>query len=84
MTLPEVSLNAQGLLYHKVSYPKCDVFLQKLWTDFTGCLLNNVGVLISLRLFLLAAQPKEFFLDGLKKLEHRNHECVELRVGYIE
>jgi hypothetical protein len=28
-----------------------------------------VRVLISLWLFLFAAQPKEFFLDGLKKLE---------------
>jgi hypothetical protein len=31
--------------------------------------LSYVGVLINLWLFLLAAQPKEFFLDGLKKLE---------------
>jgi hypothetical protein len=28
-----------------------------------------VGALISLWLFLFAAQPKELFLDGLKKLE---------------
>jgi hypothetical protein len=26
-----------------------------------------------------AAQPKEFFLDGLKKLEQRSHKCVEFR-----
>jgi hypothetical protein len=26
-----------------------------------------------------AAQPEEFFLEGLKKLEQRNHKCVELR-----
>jgi hypothetical protein len=43
-----------------------------------------VGVLISLWLFLFrvfvsAAQPKEFFLDVLKKLEQRSHKCVELR-----
>jgi hypothetical protein len=37
-----------------------------------------VGVLISLWLFLFAAQAKEFFLDGLKKLEQRSHKCVEL------
>jgi hypothetical protein len=48
-----------------------------------------VGVLISLWLFLFsifvfAAQPKEFFLDELKKLEHRSHECVELRGQYVE
>jgi hypothetical protein len=29
--------------------------------------------------FLFAAQPEEFFLDGLKKLEQRSHKCVELR-----
>jgi hypothetical protein len=23
--------------------------------------------------------PKEFFLDGLNKLEERSHKCVELR-----
>jgi hypothetical protein len=34
------------------------------------------GVLISLWLFLFAAQPKEFFLDVLKKLEQRSHKCV--------
>jgi hypothetical protein len=32
----------------------------------------------------LAAQPKEFFLDGLKKLEQRSHKCVELRGEYVE
>jgi hypothetical protein len=40
--------------------------------------------LINLWLFLFpislsAAHPKEFFLDGLKKLEQRSHKCVELR-----
>jgi hypothetical protein len=25
------------------------------------------------------AQPKELFLDGLKRLEQRSHKCVELR-----
>jgi hypothetical protein len=43
-----------------------------------------VGVLISLWLFLFAAQPKEFFLDGLKNLEQRSHKCVELRGEYVE
>jgi hypothetical protein len=47
------------------------------------------GVLISFWLFLFpiylfAAQPKEFFLDGLKKLEQRSHKCVELRGEYVE
>jgi hypothetical protein len=35
---------------------------------------HYVGVLISLWLFLFAAQPKESFLDGLKKLEQRSVE----------
>jgi hypothetical protein len=34
-------------------------------------------------LFLFAAQPKEFFLDGLKKLEQRSHKCVELRGEHV-
>jgi hypothetical protein len=38
-----------------------------------------VGVLISLWLFLFAAEPNEFFLDGLMKLEQRSHKCLELR-----
>jgi hypothetical protein len=33
------------------------------------CSVLYVGVLISLWLFLFAAQPIEFFLDGLKKFE---------------
>jgi hypothetical protein len=37
------------------------------------------GVLISLWLFLFAAHPKEFFLDGLKKSEQRSRKFVELR-----
>jgi hypothetical protein len=49
----------------------------------------NVRVVIHLWLllfpiFVFAAQPKEFFLDGLKKLEQRSHECVELRGEYVE
>jgi hypothetical protein len=51
--------------------------------------MRYVGVLISLLLFLFpillfAAQPKEFFLDGLKKLEQRSHKYVELKGGYVE
>jgi hypothetical protein len=40
-----------------------------------------VGVLISLLLFLLAAQRKEFFLDGLKKLEQRSHKLFGVQGG---
>jgi hypothetical protein len=50
---------------------------------------SYVGVLTSLWLFLFlmflfAAKPKEFFLAGLKKLEQRSHNCVELRGQYVE
>jgi hypothetical protein len=38
----------------------------------------------SLTFFLFAAQPKEFILDGLKKLEQRSHKYVELRGEYVE
>jgi hypothetical protein len=34
-------------------------------------------------LSLFAAQPKEFFLDGLKKLEQRSHNSVDLRWEYV-
>jgi hypothetical protein len=43
-----------------------------------------VGVLISLWLFLFAAQPKEFFLDGLKKLQQRSHKFVWSLRGNME
>jgi hypothetical protein len=43
-----------------------------------------VEVLISLWLFLFAAQPKDVFFDGLKELEQRSHKCVELRGEYVE
>jgi hypothetical protein len=48
-----------------------------------------VGVLISLWLslfpiFLIAAQQKKKFVDGLKKLEQRSHKCVELRGEYVQ
>jgi hypothetical protein len=47
-----------------------------------------IRVLISLWLFqfpifLFAAKPKEFFLDGLKKLEQRSLKYVELREDYV-
>jgi hypothetical protein len=35
-------------------------------------------------IFLSAAQPKEFSLGGLKKLEQRRHNRVELKGEYIE
>jgi hypothetical protein len=34
--------------------------------------------------FLYTAQPKEFFLDELKKLDQRSHKCVGLKGEYSE
>jgi hypothetical protein len=31
---------------------------------------------LAFHIFLFAAQPKEFFLDGLKKFEQRSYKCV--------
>jgi hypothetical protein len=48
-----------------------------------------LGLLISLwpflfPIFLFTAQPKEFFLDVLKKLEQRSDKCVELKGEYVD
>jgi hypothetical protein len=48
-------------------------------STFTVKLGVYVGMLISLWLFLFAAQPKEFSLDRLMKLEQRSHKCEELK-----
>jgi hypothetical protein len=37
----------------------------------------------ALPIFLFTAQPKEFFLNGLKKLAQRSNKYVELRGGGI-
>jgi hypothetical protein len=34
--------------------------------------------------FPICSTTKRFFLDELKKLEQRNHKCVELRGEYVE
>jgi hypothetical protein len=65
------------------------LFLYHLNREHRAVLVIYVGELISLRLFLFpiflfAAKPKEFFLDGLKKLEQRSHKRVELRGEYVE
>jgi hypothetical protein len=63
---------------------------------FLSCLLCELRVtknkrmgadkslLLLFPIFLFAAQPKEYFLNGLKKLEQRSHKCVELRGEYVE
>jgi hypothetical protein len=68
-----------------------NIFLQLLILNTSGTCKKKiyVGVLTSLWLFpfpifVSAAQPKEFFLNGLKKLEQQSHKCVELREEYVE
>jgi hypothetical protein len=34
--------------------------------------------------FLFVAQPKVFYLGGLKKLEQRSHKCVEIGGENVE
>jgi hypothetical protein len=55
-----------GLLFN----PKggSNIFLQYVWVLISPWLFL-------FPIFLLAAQPKEFFLDGLKKLEQQSHKC---------
>jgi hypothetical protein len=40
-------------------------------------------VLKGLWLFLFAAQPNEYFSDGLKELEQRSHKYVVLKGEYV-
>jgi hypothetical protein len=54
----------------------CLKYVNTLYEPFSYTV--SIGELISFWLFLSAAQPKEFFLDRLKKLEQRSHKCVEL------
>jgi hypothetical protein len=49
-----------------------------------GYIRRDADKSLAFPIFLFAAQPKEFFLDELKKLEQRSHKCVELRREYVE
>jgi hypothetical protein len=40
---------------------------------------RGVDKSLAFPIFLFTAEPKEFFLDGLKELEQRSHKYVELR-----
>jgi hypothetical protein len=63
------------------------IFLYAAEPNVIGFYFHYVGVLVkslAFLIFLLESQPKEFFLDELKKLEQRNHNCVELRGEYVE
>jgi hypothetical protein len=59
--------------------------VQKLkGSNTTARLCRGADKSLAFPIFLFAAQPKELFLDGLKKLEQRSHKCVELRGEYVE
>jgi hypothetical protein len=51
---------------------------------YVGVLISLWISLFSIFLRVFAAQPKDFFLDEVKKLEQRGHKCVELRGEYVE
>jgi hypothetical protein len=68
-----VFVSRPSFRYDEMACPYC--------TSMFLCCSQYVMELISLWLFLFAAQPKQFFLDGLKKLEQQSHKCVELRGG---
>jgi hypothetical protein len=44
-------------------------------------LLRGADKILAFLIFLFAAQPKDYFFDGLKKLEHLSHNRVELGGG---
>jgi hypothetical protein len=51
---------------------------------FVNTVRRGADKSLAFPIFLFAAHAKEFFLDGLKKLEQRSHKCVELRREYVE
>jgi hypothetical protein len=53
-------------------------------TDIMLIIRRGADKSLAFPIFLFAAQPKQFFWDGLKKLEQRNHKCVELRWQYVD
>jgi hypothetical protein len=80
-TLPDI--NSSFKISHWMTAPNLEVSpfsVSGIWRYSDPCFVY-VGVLISLWLFQFAAEPKYFFLDGLKKLEQRSHKCVEFRGG---
>jgi hypothetical protein len=44
-------------------------------------ILRGTDKSLAFPIFLFATKPKEFFLNGLKKLEQRSHKYMELRVN---
>jgi hypothetical protein len=50
---------------------------------FAQLLRKGADKSLALPIFQFAAQPKEFVLDGLKKLEQGSRKCVELKGEYV-
>jgi hypothetical protein len=57
---------------------------QFLWLHVPRHYVGGADKSLDFPIFLFAAQPEEFFLDVLKKLEQRSHKCVELRGEYVQ
>jgi hypothetical protein len=57
---------------------------QKTNSELRKNLRRGADKSLAFPIFLFAAQPREFFLDGLKKLEQQRHKCVEIRGEYVE
>jgi hypothetical protein len=56
----------------------------KLWYHTNPAVRRGAEKFLAFPIFLFATQPKELFLEGLKKLEQRSHKRVELRGEYVE
>jgi hypothetical protein len=55
------------------------MFFSSRYCNASVRISQYVGVLISLWLFLFAAQPNQLFLEELKTSEQGSHKRVELR-----
>jgi hypothetical protein len=71
-----------GALSQRVNWPEHEADPSPLSHEVLslhGATSRDADKSLALPIFLFAAQPKEFFLDGLKELEQRSHKCAELR-----
>jgi hypothetical protein len=72
-------------MIRKARYVGLHIVPAKRWAGLDdGDVRRGADKSLAFPIFLSAAQPKEFFLDGLKKLEQRSHKCMELRGEYEE
>jgi hypothetical protein len=83
---PNKQTNKQTKTFRTVTGHKATKSLGKHVHSNCSRTPKYIGLLVSLffGFAYLQHNPKEFFLDGLKKLEQRSHKCVELRGEYVE